>query len=66
VFVIFSYQLSAISFQLSAFSHQLSAISFQLSAFSYQLSAISFQPKQEAEGREPIACTLAQSHCNPL
>jgi hypothetical protein len=33
---------------------------------SHRLSAISFQPKQEADGREPMACTLAQSHCNPL
>jgi hypothetical protein len=33
---------------------------------SHRLSAISFQPKQEAEGREPMACTLSQSHCNPL
>jgi hypothetical protein len=33
---------------------------------SHQLSAISIQPKQEAEGRELMACTLAQFHCNPL
>jgi hypothetical protein len=37
-----------------------------LSAISFQLSAIGFQPKQEAYGRELTACTLAQSHCNPL
>jgi len=35
----FSYQVSAIRFQLSGFSYQVSAIRFQLSGFSYQVSA---------------------------
>jgi hypothetical protein len=41
---VISYQLSALSSQLSALSFQLSAFSSQPSALSYQLSAFSSQP----------------------
>jgi hypothetical protein len=41
--LVFSFQLSAVSFQLSAFSSQQSAVSFQLSAVSSQQSAFSSQ-----------------------
>jgi hypothetical protein len=58
--------VSSPKFGIAAYSLQRIAWVLTLLGESHRLSAISFQPKQEAEGREPIACTLAQSYCNPL